>query len=73
MIHAGAKKTCVHLSYALQNKYFGWAALLCCCASFAHSTASEPLGKHTLTSTVFSIFALFQLYTAQFTELRVEK
>ncbi|CAL5218755.1 g472 [Coccomyxa viridis] len=57
----------------LKNKWFGWAALLCCCASFAHSTASEPLGKHTLTSVMFSIFALFQLYTAQLTELRVEK
>ena len=73
MLLAEATKACADMSCALQNKYFGWAALLCCCASFAHSTASEPLGKHTLTSIMFSIFALFQLYTAQLTELRVVK
>lgn len=73
MLPSEATNAHADMSCALQNKYFGWAALLCCCASFAHSTASEPLGKHTLTSTMFSIFALFQLYTAQLTELRVVK
>jgi len=61
------------LHYAAQNKYFDWAALLCCCASFAHGTSAEPLGKHTLTSVLFSLFALFQLYAAELNELRIEK
>ena len=62
-----------HSPSAMQNKGFGWAALMCCCGSFAHTTSAEPLGRHTLTTLMFSLFCLFQLYTAQLTALRIDK
>jgi hypothetical protein len=63
-----------NFSLHVQNNTFAWGALLCCCGAFAHATTSQQLAKgHVATSTIFSGFALFQLYSAQLTQLRIEK